>query len=42
MTLIAVTTETAKSVITVEIALLDRASNDQVSVVINPTSAFID
>ena len=42
MTLVAVTTETAKSVITVEIALLDRASNDQVSVVINPTSAFID
>jgi hypothetical protein len=39
MTVSAVMTETAKSVITVEIALVDRASNDQVSAVINPTSA---
>ena len=38
MTDIAVTTGTAKSVITIEIALVDRAINDQVSVVINPTS----
>jgi hypothetical protein len=35
---IAVTTETAKTVVTVEIALVDRASNDQVSVFIIPTS----
>lgn len=40
MTNIAVTTETAKSVITVEIVLVDRASNDRVSVVINPTFVF--
>jgi hypothetical protein len=40
MTLIAVTTETAISVITVEIALVGRASNDRVSVVIKLTSAF--